>query len=139
MPFGSSAFEAAIAFWSLNHALSVEDCLREIYRVLKRGGQALLVLEDMMPTWRDTAKLFWQEFKARRLRSYPPFETPWHQELIPDARATVRQKLSRHAWPLQNDHLLIEEGDLRRLLRGRFLTRRRSWDGGFLSYELERV
>src|SRR5690349_7868140 len=53
LPFGNQTFDATIAFWSLNHAQSPEDCIAEVHRVTKPGGRAIFVLEDMEPSWAD--------------------------------------------------------------------------------------
>ena len=50
---------------------------------------------------------------------------------------TMRHRLARRAWPLQPDHVRIEEAQLKAVMRGRFKLLSRSWKGGFLRYEME--
>lgn len=138
LPFADAAFDAVVAFWSLNHAAVPARCIAEVARVLRPGGTALLVLEDMEPSWADVARLAWQEVRRRRLRQPVPDMLEWHQTDIDDARKTRRRKLSRHAWPLQDDHVRITERDLRGWCGRPLAIVDRSWEGGFLSFEFRR-
>jgi SAM-dependent methyltransferase len=135
LPFGANTFDAAFAFWSLNHAVDPQQCLAEIHRVLKTNGMALLVLEDMEPTWLDTLKRAWRSMR-RRLGLRIQYPMHWHQGEAQTVQKTIQYKLSGKPWPLQRDHLRITDNNLRRWLRGRFTVVDRSWEGGFLSYEL---
>ena len=47
LPFASGSFDVVLALWSLNHVIDPEQCIVEVDRVLKTGGRALFVLEDM--------------------------------------------------------------------------------------------
>jgi ubiquinone/menaquinone biosynthesis C-methylase UbiE len=132
LPFSSGSFDAALSFWSLNHASNPEQCITEMHRVLKPYGRALLVLEDMEPTWADTIQLVHQRLTGRLGRHV---QSPLNWGL--SAKETVWRKLSGQPWPLQPDHQRIEGQTLRRWFQGRFRTVDRNWSGGFLSYELE--
>ena len=55
MPFTDASFDAALGFWSLNHAVDPSAVIAEAARVLRPGGLLLLVLEDMPPRWLDLA------------------------------------------------------------------------------------
>ncbi len=137
LPFPDESFDAGLAFWSLNHTDSPARCVDEIYRVLRPGGRALFILEDMEPTWLDVAKLAFQAASAALGRpSKQPLD--WKQDGIVTATATARHKLFGGQWPLQEDHIRITCRDLHHWLSGRFRTNRREWLGGFLSYELTR-
>jgi SAM-dependent methyltransferase len=135
LPFPANSFDAAFAFWSLNHAVDPQQCLVEMHRVLKTSGTVLLVLEDMEPTWSDTLERAWRGVR-RRLGWRARYPMHWHQGEIQTVRATFEYKLSGKPWPLQRDHLRITNSDLRRWLHGRFTVVDRSWEGGFLSYRL---
>jgi ubiquinone/menaquinone biosynthesis C-methylase UbiE len=137
LPFSANRFDAALAFWSLNHGSDPEQCVREMHRVLKPHGLALIVLEDMEPSWADTAHRAVQSIIAR-FSERPP-RLNWHQPDISTTLATIRNKLSGQAWPLQSDHLRIRERDLRRWFKGRFKMTHRTWDGGYMSYQLRRA
>jgi SAM-dependent methyltransferase len=138
LPFADASFDAALAFWSLNHVADAERALAEIHRVLRAGGKALLVLEDMEPTWRDVARL-----AVQRLRGTLGLPTgasvAWYQESIGGVQATTLHKLAGRPWPLQPDHLQITDADLAQWLLGRFRTEQRSWRGGYLTFELEKL
>lgn len=135
LPFSDATFDAALSFWSLNHAGDPARCVREIHRVLKRGGKTLLVLEDMEPNWRDICRLAVQEAK-QALGRPPQSLLNWHQEDLETVKATVIHKLKGRDWPLQDDHLRIGCQDLEDWTDGNFRIIRRDWIGGFLTYEL---
>jgi SAM-dependent methyltransferase len=136
LPFGDAEFDGLLAFWSFNHAADPFACLDEAYRVLKSRGRALIVLEDMIPGWSDVARLWLQEKTARYLRRRRRFPIGWNQPVITNSTTTATFKMSRAAWPLQDDHVRIDDAAFRRALRGRFDVVNRNWNGGFLSYEL---
>jgi SAM-dependent methyltransferase len=135
LPFADESFDAALAFWSLNHARHPNCCLAEMARVLRPGGRALLVLEDMEPSWRDILL-----FCVRRLRRLSLKHWPYQEEFkaeVQSLRALAAVKLRGH-WPLQSDHIRIEERDLRSWLHECFKINRREWRRGFLTFELAR-
>lgn len=135
LPFGDAEFDGALALWSFNHARDPSKCLCEMRRVLKPGGRALVILEDMEPTLWDTFRLWLQELRTRRGRR-PDFPIGWHQEKIQTARQTLLHRLARRPWPLQPDHVRIQETRLKEVMRGRFQLLDRNWAGGFLAYEM---
>ena len=55
LPFPDADFDLVLAIFSLNHADDPLACIAEIGRVLRPGGEAYLVLEDMIPTWPELA------------------------------------------------------------------------------------
>ena len=123
LPFpDGSPSDAAVSFWSLNHVNQPERVLQEVGRVLKPGGRFLIVLEDMRPTLLD-----------------------WPQRILfsladkYNARILVGDLLTRlrtGRWPLQADHIRIQETDLRRWSDRQFRVHRRSWIRRYLTYEL---
>jgi SAM-dependent methyltransferase len=126
LPFLPRTFNAALAFWSLNHTNRPEAAIHEVHRVLKPGGRLFLVLEDMEPRWRDVP-YFHHEYRAHGL---------------PRLGSTLARKLrcvvGRDAWPLQPDHLRIRERSLARWCAGKFQLQRRIWSDQFLTLELRR-
>jgi len=114
--------------------------ISEVHRVLVPGGQFIVVLEDMIPLWRDTL------LPSRRFAGEPR----WHA-LLPSRRLTygarwprmfVRKAwltATRKSWPLQSDHLRILERDISEWTKGRLEGKRREWVGEYLTLEFTRV
>jgi SAM-dependent methyltransferase len=125
LPFAAACFDHALSFWSLNHAREPERVVHEAGRVLRPGGRLLVVLEDMVPRWRDLPHLA-RIHRGRETR-----------------RTLVTNKLSctlgLRDWPLQADHLRIRERDLRGWISDRFRVVRRAWIGQYLTYDLCRL
>ena len=99
MPFTDASFDAALGFWSLNHAVDPSAVIAETARVLRPGGLLLLVLEDMPPRWLDLAT---SELLSRRPRR--------------TARLVAQKvgcSLLGRTWPLQPDHVRLTEDGLR--------------------------
>ena len=137
LPFANGSFDAVLSFWSLNHVAEPEQCVSEMYRVLRPDGDALLVLEDMEPSWADVGRLAWQELKETRgHRAHKRLD--WGQPGLETARKIAMHKLSGNAWPLQHDHIRLTEANLTRWFRGRFLIFERKWTLKFLTYRLKR-
>jgi ubiquinone/menaquinone biosynthesis C-methylase UbiE len=135
LPFEDSSFDAAISYASLNHVEDAERCLGELGRVIRPGGRLLLVLEEMEPTWRDVGEGAMKRAKWRLgLTAGRP--RLWHHGTIGGLKDTVRQKLSAAPWPVEPDHVRIEEADLRRWLAPRFDVICREWRGEQLTFEL---
>lgn len=137
LPFAVRQFDAALAFWSFNHASDPQRCLQEMHRVLRPGGQALLVLEDMEPSWADALARAVQSVIARTGR--PVRMLDWGQGDVRTTLSTLSHKLKGRPWPLHADHLRIREPDLRRWFEVGFRPIRRRWEGGYLSYCLRRL
>jgi ubiquinone/menaquinone biosynthesis C-methylase UbiE len=128
LPFAERSFDAAIALWSLNHVEKPERCIREIVRVLRTGGTAYLVLEDMAPRWTELLNDARKRIAARVSRRH--YAAAVRMPLM----AALRAKLSGE-WPLQPDHTRITDRDLRAWTKGKLKLRRRAMLGGFASYE----
>lgn len=131
LPFGECEFDAVLALWSLNHAEDPAKCVREMTRVLRPGGAMLLVLEDMVPTWKDVAARTVQA--VRRRLGVPARRVDWKQLGVNTLKDSVFHKLWKREWPLQDDHVrfdeaIIDSEDELRLCR-------REWIGGYLTIE----
>ena len=130
LPFADGEFDAALSFWSLNHVAEPGRCVAEIARVLKPGGCARLVLEDIEPSWRDLASDAIPRIAARFTRSN--YVAQIHCPLIQALRLKAGGR-----WPLQDDHLRIAENQLRRwFIAGGLQVRRRQWLSNFLTFDL---
>jgi len=131
LPFDNASFDAALAFWSLNHARNPRQCIAEMARVLRPGGTAYLVVDDVEPTWADMGRDF-----ARRLglRIAGGTEPAGIQQ--PAVRAIALK--ARRKWPLAPDHLRIEERDLVSWYRPGFRLDRRELLVGSLTLTLIR-
>jgi ubiquinone/menaquinone biosynthesis C-methylase UbiE len=119
LPFEAASFDYALSFWSLNHASDPALCMAEMARVLKSRGKALVVLEDMRPTWRD-------------LLTRPLGISPSKRLHYLIDRAFFR------AWSPQFDHILITERDFRSWIAQRFQILNRTWALHYLTFYLER-
>jgi SAM-dependent methyltransferase len=124
LPFPDGSFDAALSFWSLNHVDQPERVLQEVGRVLKPEGRFLIVLEDMPPVWYDWPRHILislaDRYSAKRLIS-----DLW-----------TRFRTGR--WPLQTDHIRIQEADLRLWSHPHFTVHRRSWIHRYLAYDLRK-
>jgi ubiquinone/menaquinone biosynthesis C-methylase UbiE len=139
LPFRNDSFHAVLALWSLNHVRNPAAVVSEVHRVLVPGGRFIVVLEDMIPRWRDA------------LLPSPRFagEARW-RALLPSCRFTygdrwprmfmrkARLATSGEPWPLQNDHIRILERDIATWINGRLKVRRREWIGQYLTFEFAR-
>lgn len=123
LPVADASIDGVLSFWSLNHTAEPARVVGEIARVLRPGGRALVVLDDVEPRWGDIARGAYGDERYRTRRALA-----WQK-----LRAQVA------GWPRQPDHLPIAEADLRRWTAGRFTTRRRLWIGRYFTLELART
>lgn len=123
LPVADAGIDGVLSFWSLNHAAEPARVVGEIARVLRPGGRALVVLDDVEPRWGDIASRAYGDERYRTRRALA-----WRK-----LRAQVA------GWPRQADHLPIAEADLRRWAAGRFTTPRRLWVGRYFTLELART
>jgi SAM-dependent methyltransferase len=135
LPFSDASFDAVLALWTLNHARDPGRCMREIARVARPGAPALVVLEDMVPTWSDV-----MHFTAKRLANrfggrFP--DAQWGQPEVATLAQTWRVRIAGR-WPLQWDHLRIGEAEFKRSVERDFEITSRRWRGGSLTFELVR-
>lgn len=134
MPFPQESFDAVVCLWSLNHAKRPQPVIQEVARVLRPGGRFLVVLEDMVPRWRD---LLDRKFPANVI-----VDDVFNIQMTSERRARqylILQRLRRRDWPLQSDHLRIREADLLTWMTGHFDLLCRRWATQFLTLEFERV
>jgi ubiquinone/menaquinone biosynthesis C-methylase UbiE len=124
LPFRSEVFDCVIAFWSLNHVNCLTATLQQALRVTRSGGSFLMVLEDMQPCWTDLLGRHFER-KTGHLR----------RRVLP---MMLRSKLGLAHWPVQADHILIRERDIRSALSGSAAVTFRGWMGGYLTYEVQK-
>ena len=113
LPFADASFDAALSMWSLYHATTPAQCLEEMFRVLRKSARALVILEDMAPLWGDVGDRLRQSV-GRRLGRQGREAIFWPASL----GATVATKLRGSPWPLQADHMRIDDRAFRSWLRG---------------------
>jgi SAM-dependent methyltransferase len=124
MPFTDASFDAALGFWSLNHAVDPPAVIAEAARILRPGGLLLLVLEDMPPSWVDLAR-------TGLLTS-----RPWRTARLVGHK--LGSALLGRPWPLQPDHVRLTEVELRAWVEDRFEIAARRWANGYLTVEMRR-
>jgi SAM-dependent methyltransferase len=129
LPFPGGTFDAALSFWTLNHVEDPAACISETARVLKSGGTARLVFEDVEPGWGD---LLGDGIKRVAGRLSGRRGTAGIHMRLPQAFAAK----ALGEWPLQEDHLRIRDEELKRWLVPHFRVQRRSWIAGCLTYDL---
>jgi SAM-dependent methyltransferase len=119
LPFRDESFDGVLLLWSLNHVSEPNRTLREMARVLRRGGRTLIVLEDMPPRWLDFLH-----------GGYPHDGNQRWRALVLKLRSVLL------GWPLQPDHVRIRERDLLSWAAPQFDVALRAWLGAYLTFEL---
>lgn len=122
LPLAEGSMDGVLSFWSLNHVADPARVVCEMARVTRPGGRALVVLDDVEPSWRDILT-----------RAYG-------DERFPSTGAQVLQKLRARlaGWPRQPDHLPIAERDLHTWVARSFAVERRVWVGRYFTLALRR-
>lgn len=133
LPFSSQSFDAVLSFWSLNHASDPALVFSEVARVLRPGGRFLIVLEEMIPQWFD---LFTPRFPASRV-----FNSFFNLELLQKRFSRLRlflRLLRSDEWPLQEDHIRIQESEIQNWAAQSFEITLRVWINQYLTFELRK-
>lgn len=65
IPFKDNFFDAVIGLDMLDHIPNYKECLREINRVLKKGGEIILTVENHHSLW-PIVELVWDKFGQGR-------------------------------------------------------------------------
>jgi SAM-dependent methyltransferase len=125
LPFPAQSFDAVLSFWSLNHASQPERIFQEVHNVLKPNGEFLLVLEDMEPG------LFDIDYRTSESKDSFPF---WEVVTMKVQHLVTGQK-----WPLQSDHVRIQEVDIQKWISQRFKIRQRKWVGQYLTFKFQKI
>jgi len=124
LPFEAASFDAVLMFWSLNHVADAERAVQEAARILRPGGAALLVLEDMQPRWSDIVERgFWSHGRRRALKTISQM---------------IGHAVSGRPWPLQSDHIRVGPDDLAKWGAPNLAITERVWIGQYLTYNLVR-
>ncbi len=122
LPFADSAFDSAVCLWTLNHCADPRAALGQLARVVRPDGRLLLVLEDGEPTWSELASGVGEHYLI---------ETRTRLMLTKAAKPLT-------GWPVQADHVAINNAALARWTAASFQLRRRWWTGCYLALEYER-
>lgn len=108
LPFEDSHFDCVLSYWSLNHVCDPRRCVAEMARVLRPGGKARIVIDDVEPSWPqllgDTAHRLWRRLSrgSYDLRIPHPLVRAFAMKL-------------RGSWtPSQKDHFPIRATDIER-------------------------
>jgi ubiquinone/menaquinone biosynthesis C-methylase UbiE len=125
LPFRAQVFDAALALWSLNHVRDPGQVFGEVHRVLRSGGQFVVVLEDMPPSWGDIAEGTFAASMVAPGGGDPSMENPAHP--------------SGGEWPIQSDHLRIHESEIEAWISHRFDVARREWIGQYLTLVFRKI
>jgi SAM-dependent methyltransferase len=132
LPFPDADFDSVLAIFSLNHADDPSRCIAEIGRVLRPGGEAYVVLEDMMPSWGELLR-----HAAARIAHRFGIE---HRVTVgaPELWKAFPAKLLGK-WPLSPDHIYIDSDELIRNAQAAMMTLRdRRWVAGYLTLTFRR-
>lgn len=122
LPFASGSFDGALSLWSLNHCAEPRRAIDEIARVLRPGGRFLLVLEDVEPPLTDILDGTYVD----------------HRHWSRGRTVLEKMKAVVSGWPLQPDHIRIDEVELTDWTRNDFRLVNRNWQGSYLTLELVR-
>jgi SAM-dependent methyltransferase len=125
LPCRDCSFDSALSLWSLNHVRNPEAVFGEVHRVLEPGGRFLVILEDMIPCWKDAL--------IPAHRAIGGLGWPWL--LIRKARLAMRGQ----QWSLQSDHIRIHERQITAWISGLFAIKTREWIGDYLAFEFVRA
>ena len=120
LPFADATFDCVAAVFCLNHCLSPQDALRQMLRVMKPDGVLLLVLEDVEPGWRDALLGPYRDWRG------------WTRSRL----AVEKIRALWRGWPIESDHLPINEPQLRSWLANDGSIVRRAWCGSYLALEI---
>lgn len=120
--FEDNTFDVVLSLWSINHVNDPNKVFQEINRVLKSKGRLFIILEDMEPKWVDFfSKSFFKQFRIIRYLTL--------------VKHKIIKNLSFKKWPIQADHIEINERDLQKWLKSQFHKSKREWKGRYLTYE----
>ncbi|MBD1918185.1 MULTISPECIES: class I SAM-dependent methyltransferase [Cyanophyceae] len=133
LPFSNCSFDVVLSFWSINHTSNPKQVFEEMERVLQPGGKLFIVFEDMSPIWSDIID---KKFPAEKVfLSFFGID----KEASKFARSKLMARLLLGLkFPLQPDHIRIEENDVFNWSKDGFELIERSWIGQFLALEFKK-
>jgi SAM-dependent methyltransferase len=137
IPFLNDTFDAIVSMWALNHAQDPSLCVREMARVAKPGASVLIVLEDMEPSWLDIRSVIGQKIGLKL--GLKGEQTFFHNEKVGyGIKTIVAKKLRGEVWPVQDDHVPVDEAALVSTAQSGLTLIRREWRGGFLTFDFRK-
>jgi SAM-dependent methyltransferase len=131
LPFPDADFDSVLAIFSLNHADDPLRCVAEIGRVLRPGGHAYLVLEDMIPTWGELVRHAFARIGQRFGFDHRPSVG------APEIWKAFPAKLFGK-WKLAPDHIRIDASELVRHATPAMTLTERRWVDGYLTLTVQR-
>lgn len=129
LPFSDNEFDTVLSYWSLNHVRDAERCIAEMARVLRPGGTARMVIDDVEPSWSeligDTRSRVW-----RRITGHS------YDQRIPQSLARAWSMKIRGRWiPLQRDHFAIRSSDIVNWASQSMQSHNREWANASLTLD----
>lgn len=115
LPCRDQAADVVLTVFALNHCADPGTACREVARVLRPGGEWVLVLEDVEPSWTDALSGRYRDWRG------------WSRGRL------VGQKLIARVsgWPMESDHVRITEREIIRWTRGSLAIVQRAWRGSY--------
>lgn len=133
LPFLEHSFDVVLSFWSINHSSNPKQVFKEIERVLQPGGKLFIVLEDMAPLWSDVID---KKFPAEKV--FLSFYGDDKESARFSRLKLIFRLLLKSDFPLQNDHIRIQENEIFEWTKNNLELVKRSWTGQFLALEFKR-
>lgn len=125
VPLRTASMASALSLWSLNHVNDPAKVIAEMARVVRPGGSAVIVLEDMEPSWADVL--------------YGAMRRGGRRWALRSAQLKASAARTGRPMPIQDDHIRIQEADFTAWLAGRFGIVQRTWLTGYLTFVLQRL
>lgn len=123
LPCCDAAVDVVLTVFALNHCADPAVACREVARVLRPGGEWLLVLEDVEPSWADTLSGRYRDWRG------------WSRSRLVGQKLLARV----NGWPMESDHIRISERDILQWTCGDLSVVAREWRGPYRMIRARRV